>query len=1093
MADNIDKLISLIKNQNSSLEKLIEENDRLNRSPFDMTSIERLNKLSKEVEESGKIFEKSLNNANSHFDNLFKDKKNLLKDLEKATELMYQKTENFKKEIEKVTKQIAEVNKEISDLNKKYSGDLSKMTKTDKKRYETLNKSLEKHKNNQEKITESYEDAKESLDDLRKSASKYYSDANEEQSLLNKRIVEGTTKLDDLNESFEQRTKALRRGFGEIKSGFNKAFDSAKKVLEPWAKANHEAMAYAKNVGMSQKTADAFLKNTVEWAAKNEIGLLFNKTTDELIKMQSKYSEVLGRNVQLTDEQKKDMLAMESIIGEDSMMDIANNLENFGMGMSDSAAFVKKTFDTATKSGIAASKLTKTIRENIKMAQNYTFKGGLDGLTSMAKKAIELKTDMSLVNGFIEKTSTVEGAISTGAQLQVLGGNYAMGSDPLSMLYDSLNNVEGMFDRAVNMARGKVFYNNKTGNFEMGAQDRYMMKQAAQAMGIDPSKMIDVAFRKASLDKIEGQVKMNSNISNDKEMVDLVKNLASWNNGQAVVNIDGKDKAVSALTSDDKTKLEAMQRTDSQNLQEMAISLRSLNDTVSGIQKETQNEQANLMKNVGEKLTNFLKTNTGLLNTVAKIGAWGNTILGLGELLGGIWTSVNGILVSMNGVGNLFRRRPGRGGRIGGRGGRVGGVASAAGSAKFMRSGILRNSSASYRMGQGAGFGLRENIMKAPNGQMYRKTSLGWQNVNVKQGGVGVLGKNATADLLKNGTKVKGGFTNFASAAGKGLKVGGATALLSAGISLGTDIATGEFKKDTGKSIGKAVGPAIGAVIGGALGGPVGAMIGGFLGDVTTKAIQGAQKKNREKLRKQISDGLSASMPSLAALFEGDNALAGNYNTKQLKKIEEALKDGKLESGELSGAILRKMRANDDLTKISNQGIEVTEKFGLGGIFNAVGKRVRTGFSSLKGLLKGKSHSQGGMKVEGTNKEVEDGEFIVNKKATEANLPLLERINEGDEFEVTAKEPLGKQMSVKNHHYLNGDSLNRKSEISISPISINLSGTIKLDSGNKQIEITNELLNNPQFVHKLTEVISKEINILEYGSYNKGFHKQKFI
>ena len=34
------------------------------------------------------------------------------------------------------------------------------------------------------------------------------------------------------------------------------------------------------------------------------------------------------------------------------------------------------------------------------MAQNYTFKNGLDGLTSMAKKAMQLKTDVSLVNGF---------------------------------------------------------------------------------------------------------------------------------------------------------------------------------------------------------------------------------------------------------------------------------------------------------------------------------------------------------------------------------------------------------------------------------------------------------------------------------------------------------------------------------------------------------------------------------------------------------------------------------------------------------------------------------------------------------------------
>ena len=49
--------------------------------------------------------------------------------------------------------------------------------------------------------------------------------------------------------------------------------------------------------------------------------------------------------------------------------------------------------------------------------------------------------------------------------------------------------LEGLFDRATNMAKGKVFYNEQTGNFEMGAMDRYMMKQAATAMGVDPNKM----------------------------------------------------------------------------------------------------------------------------------------------------------------------------------------------------------------------------------------------------------------------------------------------------------------------------------------------------------------------------------------------------------------------------------------------------------------------------------------------------------------------------------------------------------------------------------------------------------------------------
>lgn len=45
------------------------------------------------------------------------------------------------------------------------------------------------------------------------------------------------------------------------------------------------------------------------------------------------------------------------------------------------------------------------------------------------------------------------------------------------------------------------------------------------------------------------------------------------------------------------------------------------------------------------------------------------------------------------------------------------------------------------------------------------------------------------------------------------------------------------------------------------------------------------------------------------------------------------------------------------------------------------------------GLLKGKRHSQGGMRVEGTNIEVEGGEYVVNRESTDKNLGLIRYIN----------------------------------------------------------------------------------------------------
>jgi hypothetical protein len=45
------------------------------------------------------------------------------------------------------------------------------------------------------------------------------------------------------------------------------------------------------------------------------------------------------------------------------------------------------------------------------------------------------------------------------------------------------------------------------------------------------------------------------------------------------------------------------------------------------------------------------------------------------------------------------------------------------------------------------------------------------------------------------------------------------------------------------------------------------------------------------------------------------------------------------------------------------------------------------------GLLRGKRHSQGGMRIEGTNMEVEGGEYVINRESTNKNIDLIRYIN----------------------------------------------------------------------------------------------------
>ena len=1004
MGVNIDAIYEELSKHNESLKKLIEENTRLNETIFEETGKRRVERLIELTQKRNEELNKVIEAVN--------------KDLNKTISIdtITDDLSKLRQEINATQKELRNLSKKDPDYEKKHNDALSKL-----------------------------EEQRNAYNLLNDAANNFYSAANDEQKELNKRQLEGIHILDDWGEGWEQRTRAIRKGAGEVSKGVSQIYQSVTKTLEPWAKANQEAMSYARTMGMSQKTADSYLSNTVSWAAKNNIGILFNKSTDELIKLQGKYSEVLGRNVQLTNEQKLDMLAMEKFLGEDGMIDIANNLENFGLGMSDSAEFIKETLDEATKTGVAASKLTKTIRENIKMAQNYTFKNGLEGLSNMAKKAVELKTDMSLVNSFLEKVSTVEGAITTGANLQVLGGSYAIGSDPLSMMYESLNDVEGLFDRVVNMASGKVFYNNESGNFEMAAIDRYLMKQAATTMGVDPAKMIDVAFRKASLDKIEGEAKSNAKIANDEDMIELVKNIATYDKGRAVVNINGKDKAVSELTSADKAQLEAMQRTDSQNLQDMAISLRSMNEILGGTEKEINNEQAKSTERAATGINALLRQNTKMLDITAKIGAWINIIGGGAGILGGVWTTATGVLRMGKGLGNLGL-------------GKLNTGRSNTNLPNFIKNSRLRTSIR----------GMKGNIITSSTGQQWRSIG-GGRFENVKDP-TKVLSKNAAQGMLRGSSSV-----TTLGTAGKLLKAGG-TGLAAGAFSIGSDMLSGEFKRDTGGSIGRAAGATAGAALGSLLTpfiGPLGPILGGWAGSAIVGAFQDAQKDTRKQIRNEISSRLVDVAPQVANLFTGADALVGNYNKRQLEKLSKALEDGRIDEGELSGAILRKARANNDLSRMQGQGIDVRVAMANGG------------------YLDGKKHSEGGMPILGSNISVEGGEFVVNREATKVTRPLLEQINNGD-YSMIAKQPLGEQMKVHQNRS-NVETMPHASKIKMEPISLNISGTIKLDAGNKQVDISNELLNNPVLISKLTEMINKQINILDNNAYNKGNFKQKFI
>lgn len=1090
MAGSIDKLIEELSKQNNVLKNVLEEHERLT-TRYNETSRERLQRLNEDVNKQNEVLERVIQaiekdlNTKIDINNLpdgLKAMGNSIRDKKKA---------------------IAELNEELGDLRES----LKEVAKGSAE-FDEINDKIKKLKTSVKSQNAELEEQEEAYNLLKDAAEGYYSAVNKAQEEFNRREKEGLTLLDDIQEKFEQKTKNIASDVKKVTSGVKEFFSAATKSIEPWTKAQDASYAFARTTGMSVKNAEKYLDRTAAWADKNNIGLLFGKTTAELIELQNQYTQVLGRNVELSGAQMKDMLSMEKFLGSEGTMELVNNLENFGLGISDSADFVKKTMNDATKYGISASKLTKTISENIKMAQNYTFKNGLEGLANMAKKAIQLKTDMSLVSSFAEQVSTVEGAISTGAQLQVLGGTYAMGSDPLSMMYDSLMNYEGLFDRAVGMAKGKVHYNEQTQNFEMGGFERYMMKQAAKVMGVDSSKLIDAAFRQASLDKIENAAK-KSNIGDDAEMVELVKNLATWRNGEAYVTVNGKEKAVSELTTDDKGYLEASTKNEAENLMDMAVSLRSINDFITGEQAEINNEQANNVADIAKGIHGLLKNNESFLDDFAGLAAWFNILfnplLSLSKISWNttriLWKMGGGIAGLFNkggggGLGNLF------GGKGGGLGTAAGGTASAGGTAvtggKVAAGGTAAKGGGGFfnffggggKAAAGSSHGIKAGqTIVGKNGTTYQSLGNGsFKNMKTGKTVSGAAAKNIAKGASTSTTNVAKSASRFGSGVGSAVGSGIGAGLLSGGISLIGDMMSGEYQKDKDSSITRAVGNGGGAAIGAAIGTAIlpgiGTLIGGMLGGMGGGWL--ADSYNAKRAEENAKKKAEMARKHEGSFGNAIASLAGNYDASELGLIEKALEDGAIANTEVGKDLWDRLKANGDISNLETAGIVLNTYSNGGRIPLPHARRKFKEGSTKEGVLNGPSHAQGGIPFTIKNDpnyfgEMEGGEVVVSKQTAEENPETINKLTNHQKVDGT--------MEVKEKPYLS--SVNHTMRIQNSPMDVNMSGTIMLagPGGNYAKLDYNELANNEVFQKHVAKNVYKQFNVWQNKALNMDSSK----
>lgn len=985
----------------------------------------------------------------------------------------------------------------LDDLIKKYE----ELENTELDHYERVEQAEQEAK----EFLENHRDELEEIIDLKKNGI----ELDEKQIKLYHKAHKAAQQLNESRRTLSQNTKfsayingvenKLNRVTGLVSSMYNEV----KKLTDPWAKADHAASKYAKTIGQTKKGMDELRHNALTASTKNNIGSWFNMTTDELIQAQTDYTQKVGRSIRMSSEDLTNMAAMKAVMGERGN-ELATLYENFGVSMSSTAKSAGKMFAEASKAGISFEKYSDNVSKNIKIAQNYTFKNGLKGLESMAKKATAIRLDMQQVAALAEKVNTVEGAIDVSAKLQVLGGPFAQMSDPLGMLNESLTDMEGLQDRLVKMISGMGQFDKTTGEVKVSAFNKTRIKAAADAMGVSYDNIMESINAQARRNEIGNQITSSTSASRlNDDMKELLKNVGTFKDGKAGVSINGEFKSIDQLKNSDYEQLLIETRSESEDIKDIAKNVRSLVDAREGLGKQWNNIKARMFSWLGltEKgIAKGLGSNIFkpvLYGAIGLTGIWGGAkLFAKGQLL---FKAIKSLFKSIGNIGRVFSSRAGgTANAIGGsngsiisrmfRGGSRRGSASVGTSVganisdDIARTTIVNSADDAARIaGRRASTGFLANKITTKSGAHIIKGTAGQ---TMKRAAIATIGKSGVQTIGKIGAQVG---TNLAASSWAGpLGLIGGIASAAGDIAIDRAVAKGKMKKGgVGHHFAKAgTGALGGAAMGASIGmflGPVGAAVGAVIGAVGG-AITGLVKAGKAKQERILDEKLS----------EMGIQRKGDYNRAKLKKINKALERG---DGKVSERVRRKLKKEGDyelLDKLDAQQIERNKK--------------ELALIESKNKLKEAKRGKKGI----AKKRIASANIIVNNATFSGrglnglggfkigfNNPLgaftRMRLRAKEEFEqgkvtfkaIKEKGINGSWEAIKESNGNKKEVVNNNKK---QEYNININGTLKLTGDNGQsIDIINEIRNNQTLLDEITRLIAKNIERLEGGVSVGGF------
>ena len=584
LQNNLDKLDEKTKKTIQSYLDAYTNTFKGDKSTIDflLKNNQELYNLFIQIDSSLKTIFDEVKNINAQTEALLTTNGKTKEELDKAI-IAYKEINKLKEDENVINNEINLTKQEISDkedlLNKNsllYSASYKKILQDEIDSLKRKSKQLDNEKNKIETNIKLNENRKKGFND---------SDIEEQiqnQEKLNK-LYEEANKLqgesaklgEEISELTAEHTKNVSTFVNVAKAAGNAIVAVAKAGFEKWKEIDEKVYSTGRQIGLSSNQLRGYQENVL----KNYDGLAsrLGMTFEELFKFQEQYTKNTGRAIILSNEQVETLGTMSKLVGEVATNEMVKNMDDFGASTQTATDYLTLNMARARSQGLDAQKASEAFSNNVKLASKYTFREGVNGISKMTLLSQKLKFNMDSIANAAEKFETVEGAIGTAANLQMLGGTYsAQFGNPLEAMNMAMLDMEGFTQKVVDTFSNKATFNRETGQVEMSAIDKRLMREAAKQMGISYDEAWNMASQQAKIGDVERQINKTQNFSEEDK---------SWITSNSQYNAETKQHQITFFENGEQKTVDVRDLTSEQlkQVKAQAISEKAIQGDVQGI------------------------------------------------------------------------------------------------------------------------------------------------------------------------------------------------------------------------------------------------------------------------------------------------------------------------------------------------------------------------------------------------------------------------------------------------------------------------------------------------------------------------------